>query len=547
MLTVAGAAVGQSVNVTVKRGWHEAPLLNAILVARPGKAKSPAIGAVVGPLAEIDRRLRKESKEARESWDEAKKAHAEDPKNNPPPGPEPPQLRAIVKDITRESLVIVLMDNPRGVLCDPDEATGWVASFNEYKGKGGADRQFWLSIWSSKAVSTDRKGGRESTYVPHPFVSVLAGMPPAMLSSLAEERGRDDGFTDRIIFCFPDEIDFPSQHWSEAELSEGADRTWADAVHRLHATAMVTDAEDELPRPFYVSFTPEGKRAWVAWFNAHADEVAAPDFPEGRAGAWSKMRAHAARFALILSRLQWACRTKAGPKPPAIDEEAVRGAVALVRYFKAHLVRVRHEMTGGVGSADAKAILDWIRRRRQPTFREADIGADLRRFREAPRALTDALKALCHAGAIRPRQETYTRGRRSSPGYEVHPDLLGAPENTGNPGMPRDRPTSRRIPGLMVIPGAHTIRAGRTDGRSSSYDPPRARRAPDGSGYPPGDPPRRGCPERGNHPRATRRLDGAPASPLGPLGIRRGRVPTAIPAREYRKYRERRGRGWELP
>jgi hypothetical protein len=129
--------------------------------------------------------------------------------------------------------------------------------------------------------------------------------------------------------------------------------------------------------------------------------------------------------------------------------------VALVRYFKAHLVRVRHEMTGGVGSADAKAILDWIRRRRQATFREADVGADLRRYREAPRALTDALKALCTAGAIRPWQATYTRGRRSSPAYEVHPDLLGAPENTGNPGNApgsADQPQDSGITGISRRP-----------------------------------------------------------------------------------------------
>ena len=67
-----------------------------------------------------------------------------------------------------------------------DWPSAWVASFNEYKGKGGSDRQFWLSVWSCAEVSVDRKGGRESTYVPHPFASVVGGLPPAMLGSLAE-------------------------------------------------------------------------------------------------------------------------------------------------------------------------------------------------------------------------------------------------------------------------------------------------------------------------------------------------------------------------
>ena len=231
MLVTAGAAIGQSLNIRVKREWNESPLLFGIIVAQPGKTKSPVVRAVVKPLTEIDRRLREETRSAREQWGEAKKAHDKKPDSNPPPGPEPPQLRAIVKDITRESLVIILADNPRGVLCDPDEASGWVASFNEYKGKGGSDRQFWLSVWGSAPVSVDRKGGRESTYVPFPFVSVLGGLPPDMLTSLRDERGRNDGFLDRIIFSYPDS--FPPQRWTERELSLEAESDWSEAIGRL--------------------------------------------------------------------------------------------------------------------------------------------------------------------------------------------------------------------------------------------------------------------------------------------------------------------------
>ena len=143
---------------------------------------------MVKPLTEIDRRLREESRSDRARGRRRKKAHAKDD-SNPPPGPEPPQLRAIVKDITRESLVIILADNPRGVLCDPDEASGWVASFNEYKGKGGSDRQFWLSVWGSAPVSVDRKGGRESTYVPSRSSPSWVACPPICSPACAMSEG----------------------------------------------------------------------------------------------------------------------------------------------------------------------------------------------------------------------------------------------------------------------------------------------------------------------------------------------------------------------
>jgi hypothetical protein len=354
-----------------------------------------------------------------------------------------------VKDITRETLAIILEENPRGVLCDPDEASGWVASFNEYKGKGGSDRQFWLSNWSCQPVSVDRKGGRESHYVPYPFISVLGGLPPSMLGCFSEERGRDDGFEDRILFVFPDDHAFPRQRWTEAELSEETARVWTEVVERLYSTPMVRDQEKEVDRPLLVEFTPEAKAAWVEWFDSHADQTDDPVFPEGQAGAWSKLRAYAARFVLILSRLRLACDPTATDHPGPISVEDVRGAVALVDYFKGHLTRVRHEITGGVFSADAKGVLEWITRNRKATFRLADVSADLRRFREDPQRLEKALKALEAAGAIRPRPEHHERGRHPSQSYEVHPDLLRAPENPENPENGAPPPVARDDSGIL--------------------------------------------------------------------------------------------------
>src|SRR5262249_51500433 len=159
----------------------------------------------------------------------------------------------------------------------------------------------------------------------------------------------------------------------------------------------------------------EARRRWVEWFNAHADEAVA----DRHAAAWSKMRAHTARFILIL----WGFRTAGlgryglppsppesednqgatdGPPPrPAgegeddlsfnlydhreelspVEVEDVEGAIALSDYFKSHFIRAVHEMTGGLPNPDAVHVLGWIKRRQKPQFRAADVAADLRRFR----------------------------------------------------------------------------------------------------------------------------------------------------------------------
>jgi hypothetical protein len=477
MLTVAGAAIGQSFKIGIKRNWTEPPLLFVILVAPPGSTKSPVIREVVEPLTKVDDRLREESADALARWDEGKnyvrvpevsqldecESSSEEALPKPPMArQEPPQLRAIVKDITRESLVILLADNPRGVLCDPDEASGWVASFNEYKGKGGADRQFWLSIWSCNPVSVDRKGGREARHVRTPFVAVLGGLPPDMLNSLKDERGRDDGFMDRILFVYPEK--FPSQHWNDAELSELTKSSWSRAINSLLSIPM--KSEDGHPCPHRVDLPSDDMGVWVKWWDSHADEMEGTEFSRHLGGAWSKLRAHAARFALILSRLRWACdphrisstlmepdeplettaedecspaeRQESQIGFPAISEvsaEDIQGAIKLVAYFKSHLFRVSHQMVSSIGNPDAQQVLDWIARKGLPAFRQAAVNSDLRRFRANTRLLTAALKCLTDLGAIRPRMEPTTpsrRGPKPTPIYDVHPDLLMAPENTAN-------------------------------------------------------------------------------------------------------------------
>ena len=65
--------------------------------------------------------------------------------------------RTVVEDATVEALYSVLEENPRGVLDIEDELSGWVRRMDQYKGGKGADRQFFLGVWSN---STSRRGSQ---------------------------------------------------------------------------------------------------------------------------------------------------------------------------------------------------------------------------------------------------------------------------------------------------------------------------------------------------------------------------------------------------
>jgi hypothetical protein len=222
------------------------------------------------------------------------------------------------------------------------------------------------------------------------------------------------------------------------------------------------------------------KLRWVEWFNAHADEMEAPEFSDRQAGTWSKLRAQAAKFALVLARLRWASEPPPLPPPGPrfapvtgsndADESDVRGAIKLATYFKSHLLRVIHQMTGALGSADAKRIVDWVRRKGLTEFRTHDVGADLRNFRDNPKALAAALTALVDAGAIRPKggvRNPSTPGRKPTDAYDVHPELLRAiaPQNTRNTRKGPSDATAESISG-------NSGNSWRTQGGGSADPPP---------------------------------------------------------------------------
>ena len=423
MLATASAAIGQSISIQLRKTWRESALLYLLVVAPPGSTKTPTLKMVVNPLTKIDIRLRRESKESRPYWESQKK----DLKKGEVAPEEPPQFRAIVKDITRETLAAILRDNPRGVLADPDEATAWVSSFNEYKAKG-SDRQFWLSIWSSSSVSVDREGGRRSIFVKAPLVTVFGSLTPDMCGSLSEEHGRNDGFLDRILFAYPEV--FPDQFWTEKELDDGDKFIWEGIIRELHGVAMIRTPEDEL-ESHVIKFTEEAKAAYITWYNKHVLETKTDNMPAKCQGVWSKFKGYSGRLILIISRMRVAIDQERDLRTEPVTLADVQGGIRLVEYFKTQYLRIESEMTGGTGSPEALVVLRWIQRNRRTEFRVADIKSSLRRRFKTIASLHAPIRLLVEANAIRLRKESTDEPAKSGPKptatYEVNPKVLEEP------------------------------------------------------------------------------------------------------------------------
>lgn len=70
--TIAGA-IGNALEVEIKRGWRERPNVWLGIVGAPGTTKSPAIELASWPLSEIQKDLRDEWREAMVAWNETPK------------------------------------------------------------------------------------------------------------------------------------------------------------------------------------------------------------------------------------------------------------------------------------------------------------------------------------------------------------------------------------------------------------------------------------------------------------------------------------------
>jgi len=419
-LAAASGLIGRSASLLVKPGYFESASLYLALVGSPSSGKSPSLRLALAPLKAIGRELHDEWRKARDAWEKQPDAER---------GPEPTLRRIDTSDSTTEALGIRLAANPRGLTITPDEMTKWSMSMDQYRGGKGGDRPFYLSAWGGEPVTIDRaKHANEPIMVPHPFLTVVGGMTPGMLSELSEGKGWDDGFMARILLAFPDRVPRP---YSEDGLPEGVAESWNDLARALWHRQM-RDLDGK-PTPHVFMMTPEARREWRRWCQAHRDEQEADDFPDSLEGTWGKLEAYAARLALILHLMNLASDPTGlvNADPSELPRRIIDGAARLVAYFKSHARRVRAAMGAKAGNGDenVRALLGWIGRNGLTAFSMRDIGNNFDRFKADPAALADSLEWMAARNLIRrrPKPDARKRGRKRGAIYEVNPALWETP------------------------------------------------------------------------------------------------------------------------
>ncbi len=436
LLSAAGAVIGNARWAAPWHPWKEPPAVNVALIGRPSSGKSPALDQIAALLTALeidentdlaDRRLEAKRTEfeilekMRIYAAEVKEAaQRKTPAPLPPEGCErvkTPQRRRIYSTSpTIEAASRLSEANPRGLLLQRDELSGWIASMDRYGGGAGGDRQFWLQAHGGRAWTPDRvKDGDDPVHIPHLLWAILGTIQPDRVSSMMMA-GDDDGLSARFIYCWPEALP-PRRPSCEADNEAALIR-----LKRLRALSWA-----EAPKPKLLAFTGPAAAALHEW----RIEVAKMEAEAGGLMlSWlGKLPGLAVRIALVLELLAWSETAEDAPGPEDVGERAIVAAVTFLQDFVIPMAR----RTFGAAALpeaerDARRLARWLIRKRP--LQSTVNAKELRRMAQGP-AIPDsermeaALRELESAYWVRPAPSRAAGHGRQRKDWAINPRLAG--------------------------------------------------------------------------------------------------------------------------
>ena len=397
MLTATGAMIGNARRLVAKSGWAIPPIIWTAIVGDSGTAKTPAMGITLKPIEDLQAEAYVNADEAEERYQQDVAAYEKaaaiwkrDKKTDEPPPtkPLPPEpLRLIVTDTTMEALAPILSANPKGLLLARDELAGWLGSFNEYK-QSGSDSANWLSMYSAKTITIDRKTGTPRTiYVRDPLICITGGIQPSILSHCLGREHRESGMAARLLLTCPPR---KPKKWTDGTIGDSIRNEYIALVRSVVDLPMDT-AEDGRPKPRYIGMTKAAQRIYQDFYNRHNIEQA--ELSGDLAAAWSKLEEIPLRLALIIHCVKMATGETTTDR---VDVDTIEAAIALTRWHCYETRRVYAMLAESDTDSERRQLADWIRGKGGSiTVRELQQGRrDIKTSEQAEAILT----AMANAG-----------------------------------------------------------------------------------------------------------------------------------------------------
>lgn len=337
LLWLISVVVGNSIQIEVKKGWNETATIWLAVVGKAGLGKTPSIHNIIKPLLaannkeiknyikQSDKYQHYESLSAKE-----KKEHEEIQKPN--------KTQFIANDITIEALVELHQENKNSIGVFKDELAGWFKDMNKYR--EGSDLEFWLSTWSGKAISLNRKTAK-SSFVDKPLVSVLGGIQPSILNAFYTEDNKDNGFMDRMLLSYPN-LDI--EKWNDKEMNYDTIQWYNDSIisfYEIIKHKVVEYDDDGDVKPKIATIPPESKKEWIRVFNEYTDIQNSDDENEYMKSMLPKQKSYLPRFALLINAFNSFFDPEHKIDALTISKESILSAEKLSKYFIAMAKKIK--------------------------------------------------------------------------------------------------------------------------------------------------------------------------------------------------------------
>jgi len=337
MLWLISVCIGNSIQIEVKKGWNETATIWLAVVGKAGLGKTPSIHNIIKPLLsannkEIRNYIKQSEKyEFYESLSKKEKQEHEEVF-------KPIKSQFIANDITIEALVELHQENKNSIGVFKDELAGWFKDMNKYR--EGSDLEFWLSTWSGKAISLNRKTSK-SSFVDKPLISVLGGIQPSILNSFYTDDNKDNGFVDRMLLSYPElNID----KWNDKEMNYDTIQWYNDAIISFYETikhkVIEFDADGDI-LPKTATIPKESKKEWIRVFNEYTSIQNSDDENEYMKSMLPKQKSYLPRFALLINAFDSFFDLDCKSDALVISKESILKAEKLSKYFIAMAKKIK--------------------------------------------------------------------------------------------------------------------------------------------------------------------------------------------------------------
>ena len=320
--------------------------------------------------------------------------------------------RIFTGDVTAERLQALMMEQGERMSVISDEGGIFAVMAGLYNG-GKANIDIFLKGHAGSAVRVDRQD--RTAHLDEPALTFGLCIQPDIIRRLSETSFRGNGCLARFLFCLP-VSNIGSRTAQTIPMPESIKAAYQAGITNLLSVPPVFN-EHGKERPRIITLDRGAEQAWEAFFNFIESNMGEGKELEPIQDWAGKLAGAALRIAGIMAIVEDGDRAK------QINEQTMTRALDLAELLIVHAQAAFDLMDGDDSQHDAKHVYRWLLEKAAPSFKQADIYRELRRFNDAER-LTRALKALTARHIISEPMKCGTGGRPSIT-FDVNPAVLG--------------------------------------------------------------------------------------------------------------------------